>query len=187
MPKATGRGAAWGGLARRAAGAGGTNAPISGSGRITGRTPSAAAEAFRTAGGRGADHEERDEVQIVRVDDVEQAARGAVRRGSRLAPRSANETTGRPSRKSAKLAEELADHVGPSTAPKLGIRLADAGRAFEAERYLDAKRILAGLVKRAPGSARRPGPSSRVTPPRGIRSPFCPTGSRTRSISSAQA
>src|SRR6185503_21282077 len=51
------------------------------------------------------------------------------------------------------LAEELADHVGPSTAPKLGIRLADAGRAFEAERYLDAKRILDGLAKRAPGSA----------------------------------
>jgi tetratricopeptide (TPR) repeat protein len=95
---------------------------------------------------------EREKVEIVRVDDVQDAARGAVRRGGERT-RPPEERTGRPSRKSAKLAEELTDHVGASTAPKLGIRLADAGRAFEAERYLDAKRILAGLVKRAPGSA----------------------------------
>jgi tetratricopeptide (TPR) repeat protein len=87
----------------------------------------------------------------VREEEVQDAARGAVRRGS-AAP-APQETTGRPSRKATKLAEELTDHVGPVSAPKLGIRLADAGRAFEAERYLDAKRILAALAKRAPRSA----------------------------------
>lgn len=53
----------------------------------------------------------------------------------------------------AALVEELAPEVGGATAPKLAVRLADASRAFEAERFLEARRILNQLVKRAPRSA----------------------------------
>ena len=42
---------------------------------------------------------------------------------------------------------------GANTAPRLAARLADAGRAFEAERYQDAKRILGQFADRAPASA----------------------------------
>ena len=53
----------------------------------------------------------------------------------------------------AALVEELTPEVGGANAPKLASRLADASRAFEAERFLDARRILSQLVKRAPESA----------------------------------
>lgn len=43
--------------------------------------------------------------------------------------------------------------MGPSTAPRLAERLSDAGRAYEAERYGDARRMLVPLAERAPASA----------------------------------
>jgi tetratricopeptide (TPR) repeat protein len=43
--------------------------------------------------------------------------------------------------------------VGGATAGRAAARLADAGRAFEAERFADAKRILAPLAAKAPDSA----------------------------------
>lgn len=113
--------------------------------------PSRAAEAFRSA--RGDDHE-REQVRIERVDDddVRGAARGAVRRGG-AAPQKAASKPRRRGPDPEVLASELRPIVGASTAPRLAVRLADAGRAYSAERYNDAKRILAPLADRAPGSA----------------------------------
>jgi len=51
------------------------------------------------------------------------------------------------------LAEELTKVVGKATAPRLAVRLADAGRAYAAERYGDASRMLAPLAVQAPASA----------------------------------
>jgi tetratricopeptide (TPR) repeat protein len=111
---------------------------------------SKAAEAFRHAG----DRDDRPLVREERLDEgVRDAARGAVRRGGTAPER----TAARPRRRSgpdpAALAAELGGSVGASTAPKLAVRLADAARAFNAERYHDARRILAPLADRAAGAA----------------------------------
>jgi tetratricopeptide (TPR) repeat protein len=111
--------------------------------------PSKAAEAFRAARG---EPEERERVRYERVDDVRDAAAGAVRRGTKP------QRTSKPSSAKAKvdqkeLAAELGPVVGAASAAELATRLADAGRAFDAERYTDAKRILTPLADRAPGSA----------------------------------
>ena len=139
--KPEGRAGTWGGLARRAASSGGSPAPVV-RGRLDPDAPSRAAEAFRAAGPAGDGEAVRD------------AAAGAVRRGTAPEP-----TRARPSRTkrakvdTARLADELGPVVGANTAPRLAARLADAGRAFQAERYADAKRILAPLADRAPAAA----------------------------------
>lgn len=74
----------------------------------------------------------------------EQAAR-AVSRGS--GPR--------PSRKRAvpeEVAEEVGRAAGPNWAARVNDRLGDAARAYEAERYRDARRILEALLERAPSA-----------------------------------
>jgi tetratricopeptide (TPR) repeat protein len=48
--------------------------------------------------------------------------------------------------------DELSATAGPSTAPKLGQRLGEATRAFERERYAEARKLLTPLAQRAPGS-----------------------------------
>lgn len=154
VPPPTGRGASWGGLARRGARAGGTAAPMEPTrGRLADAGPSRAAAAFAEAAGR-----ERDEVVDVRVelvegDGVRDTARRAVRRGAARTAVPEAEPERRSRRAPAALVEELAPEVGGATAPKLAVRLADASRAFEAERFLEARRILNQLVKRAPRSA----------------------------------
>ncbi|MGH9135877.1 MAG: tetratricopeptide repeat protein, partial [Acidimicrobiales bacterium] len=50
------------------------------------------------------------------------------------------------------IAEELARAASPSRAPRLAQRLGDASRAYERERYDDARRILVPLAREAPGS-----------------------------------
>jgi tetratricopeptide (TPR) repeat protein len=124
--KPEGRAGAWGGVARRGAGSGGSAAPVV-RGRLAGAPPSRAADAFRAAGFEPVDDE-----------PVRRAASGAVRRGTKPPP--------------AELTASLGRVVGPSTAPKLAARLAEAARAFQAERFADARRILAPLADRAPAS-----------------------------------
>ena len=51
------------------------------------------------------------------------------------------------------VAGELAAVTGPRRAVRLEQRLADAARAFERERYPEARRILQPLAKEAPGAA----------------------------------
>lgn len=93
------------------------------------------------------------QVELVESADVRDTARKAVRRGSKARTPVVEAQPERRTRKPpAALVEELAPEVGTSTAPKLATRLADASRAFEAERFLDARRILNQLVKRAPES-----------------------------------
>ncbi len=120
-------------------------------GRLAGAGPSGAAEAFAAAGGRH-DPDEQVEIRVELIEsaDVRRAAAGAVRRGAVPAP----EAQG--SRRSRKPPKALVEELGPvagAAAPKIATRLADAGRAFEAERFLEAQRILGPLARRAPGSA----------------------------------
>jgi len=80
----------------------------------------------------------------VRVDDVREEATSAVKRGRR--PGSSSSTV--EIEDEVKL--ELNRSVGAVRAPRLEQRLADATRAFSAERYGDAARILRKLVEEAP-------------------------------------
>jgi tetratricopeptide (TPR) repeat protein len=101
--------------------------------------------------------------QWVREDgDLEKEAGRAVRRGRTAATRSRG--TGRaPADHSAErrggaadieadVRAELATAVGNTKVDKFEVRLKDAGRAFEAERFGDAARILKKLADDAPGA-----------------------------------
>jgi tetratricopeptide (TPR) repeat protein len=79
-------------------------------------------------------------------DDIRTDATKAIARGKQTAPRRA---TDRPVPSAAEL-EELA---GPTHVPKLGERLRAASRAFERERFTEARKILKPLAERAPSSA----------------------------------
>ncbi|MEY2432033.1 MAG: hypothetical protein QOC92_1758 [Acidimicrobiaceae bacterium] len=102
--------------------------------------PYEAAEAFREAG-----PPERRTEEWVRTD-VRDEAKGAVKRGTTAPPRD------RTKRPAPEVAAELDRAVGPRTAPKLGQRLAEATKAYERERYTDARKSLKPLAERAPGS-----------------------------------
>jgi tetratricopeptide (TPR) repeat protein len=116
----------WGSLARK------------GVGRMRDDRPYKAAEAFNEA----APPERRTE-QWVRTD-VRDEAEHAV---SRASTRNDRARKPRP-----EVAEELTKHAGPRTAPKLGQRLAEATKAYERERYTEARKILKPLADRVPGS-----------------------------------
>jgi tetratricopeptide (TPR) repeat protein len=79
----------------------------------------------------------------VRVDEVRDEASSAVRRGRRPKPSETVEIED-------EVKLELNRSVGATRAPRLEQRLADATRAFSAERYADAARILRKLVEEAP-------------------------------------
>ncbi|MHB1445819.1 MAG: tetratricopeptide repeat protein [Acidimicrobiales bacterium] len=59
----------------------------------------------------------------------------------------------RPPRLPGEVGAELSSAAGPTRAPRLAARLADASRAYERDRYEDARRILKPLSEEAPGSA----------------------------------
>jgi tetratricopeptide (TPR) repeat protein len=111
-------------------------------GRLDEAGPSRAAEEFRAAG-----RPERVE------DDVRGAATEAVRRGTAPERTRSKPPAARAKVDAGELAAELGPVVGPSTAPRLAARLADAARAFDAERYGEARKILKPLADRAPSSA----------------------------------
>jgi tetratricopeptide (TPR) repeat protein len=75
---------------------------------------------------------------------VRAEASAAVRRGARpgRAPRTLAPDVG----------AEVARAAGPAWAGRVADRLAEAAQAYEAERYRDARRILEGLLERAPSS-----------------------------------
>lgn len=90
--------------------------------------------------------------QWVRVDDdVAGEARRAVRRGG--SPPEAAAPRRRTAKPLPEVADELERATGPTQAPKLGQRLAEASKAFERERFADARSLLRPLADRAPGSA----------------------------------
>jgi tetratricopeptide (TPR) repeat protein len=120
----------WGSLARK------------GVGRMRDDTPYKAADAFEAAA-----PPERQTEKWVRTD-VRDEAEGAVARGSSRRP--ARDRTKRPA---PEVAAELDKAVGPKSAPKLGQRLAEATKAYERERYIEARKLLKPLSDRAPGSA----------------------------------
>jgi tetratricopeptide (TPR) repeat protein len=86
----------------------------------------------------------------IRVDEVRDEASSAVARG-----RSATQGVATPDvqRLEEDVREELARAVGSTRAPRLQQRLRDATRAFAAERFTEAHRILAKLVAEAPAVA----------------------------------
>jgi tetratricopeptide (TPR) repeat protein len=122
-------------------------------GRLAGAGPSRAADAFKAAGDRGDEPAETVEVRIelVEQDAVRSAARRAVRRGA--TPTAEAQPERRTRKPPAALVQELEPVVGGTAAPKVATRLADAGRAFEADRFADARRILTPLARTAPHSA----------------------------------
>lgn len=127
----------WGGLARRAAGRleeGGSGASS------TWREVMAAAREEAERHGPT----DRSVDEWVRVDEVRDEAAGAVSRGRRrMAADDQVEIED-------EVRAELNRSVGATRAPRLEQRLGDATRAFSAERYSDAARILKKLAEEAP-------------------------------------
>lgn len=119
----------WGSLARK------------GVGRMRDDRPYKAADEFEAAA-----PPERKIEKWVRTD-VREEAEGAVARGS------SRPTRDRTKRPAPEVAAELDKAVGPKSAPKLGQRLAEATKAYERERYVEARKLLKPLSERAPGSA----------------------------------
>jgi tetratricopeptide (TPR) repeat protein len=116
--------------------------------------PSRAADAFAAAGHRESEGETVEvRVELIEAEEVRSAARRAVRRGTTPTPTPEGQAARRPRKPPAALIEELEPVVGGTAAPKVASRLAEAGRAFEAERFVDARRILTPLARTAPSSA----------------------------------
>lgn len=128
----------WGSVARR------------GAGRLNDDRPSGASAAFREAA--GLEDRDRETETWVRVDeDIRAEATGAIARGKTTTKKAAQRSP-RPPRPIPS-ADELEELAGPSRVPKLGERLRNASRAFERERFTEARKLLKPLAERAPGSA----------------------------------
>lgn len=129
----------WGGVARRGA-------------RVVGeRRTGTASDAWREAVARGRSDEERHSSPPpawepeVWVEEREPApARG---------PRSNGTPIRRPKKLPEAVTGELAKVAGPARSARLEQALADAARAYERDRYQDARRILKTLAERTPGAA----------------------------------
>lgn len=118
-----------------------------GAGRLNEAEPSRASEEFRRAEPPPWQAERWE-----RSDEVRGEAADAVTRGG--APsRPTEPRRGKVVRVAEEARAELTREVGAATAPKLAERLADASRAFDRERYGDARQILAQLAERAPTAA----------------------------------
>jgi tetratricopeptide (TPR) repeat protein len=165
--------------ARRDGGRGGPegrrSAPVAGrarderprGGRLDGAAPSRAAQAWREASpvDKPEPTPERGEEQWI-LEEVRHEAAGAVRRGSKgpPAPKSRGKGTPRPAapRDAAvspvpetphDLAGELTREVGTARGARLEGRLRSAAKAFERERYGEARQILRALADEAPRAA----------------------------------
>lgn len=132
----------WGGVARK------------GAGRLGDDGPARASEEFRRAAPPPwvKERVERVDPPPARRDPtkVRGAAAGAVARGG---TRPIDPERGKARSLPEEARAELVREAGTSSAPKLAERLADATRAFERERYGDARRMLTQLSERAPSSA----------------------------------
>ena len=123
----------WGSLARK------------GVGRMRDDRPFKAAEAFREAAPRDRGGEE-----WVRTDLRDEAEHAVNRGAAKPKLRPARDRSPRPA---PDVAAELDKAVGPKTAPRLGARLAEATKAYERDRFTEARKLLKPLADRAPGSA----------------------------------
>jgi thioredoxin-like negative regulator of GroEL len=148
----------WGGVARR------------GAGRLKAEDDATAAAIWRktveTARRRDDDGPPRRPPQPKRdaeIVEVREVAADAVGRattkrrqrtpaGSARPRRSARPPGAPPALDRSAMRDQLSRQVGPSQAPKLAQRLAEAGRAFSRERYADASHLLGPLAKQAPGA-----------------------------------
>jgi hypothetical protein len=127
----------WGGVARR------------GTRNLESPKPGSAAAEFGKAAERA--EQERAERRGPRtVDDDAWIDGGPVRE---QAERAVARGTSRPSRRKevpAEVAEEVGRAAGPNWAARVTDRLNDAARAYQAERFRDARRILEPLLQRHP-------------------------------------
>jgi tetratricopeptide (TPR) repeat protein len=90
----------------------------------------------------------------VLVEPIEsEAARAVVRGRARPAPSTTRPVAVDETPIEDEVRAELARAVGPTRVARYESRLADAGRAFRAERFQDAARILKKLAEDAPGAA----------------------------------
>lgn len=88
----------------------------------------------------------------IRVDEVRDEATDAVARGE-SPTRSARSTRTAPDADlHPDAVDDVAHAVGAKAAPKFEKRLKDAARAFQRERWTDARRMLRSLAEQAPGS-----------------------------------
>jgi tetratricopeptide (TPR) repeat protein len=104
--------------------------------------PSGASDAFREA---AVEPWEPERFERVDGGDLRSTAKGAVGRGRRRADEP-------PPPARSEVADEIARDTGVAMGAKLAQRVADAGRAFERERYDDARRILLPLIRQTPGA-----------------------------------
>jgi len=134
----------WGGVARR--GARNLDEPRPGTAAAAWRDAAAKADRERAQrrGARPAD----DVDTWVDAGPVRDEASAAVARGGAAPAPKRKRTKELP----ADVADEVAKVAGPAWAGRVKDRLADAARAYEAERYRDARRILEGLLERAPSA-----------------------------------
>ncbi len=132
----------WGGLARRAA------ARLDEGG--SGASATWRREMDRARDDRDGVDDPRQMDEWVRVDEVRDEAASAVARGRR---HDHDAEAGESDEVEAEVRAELSRAVGTTRAPRLEQRLKDASRAFAADRYTDAARILGKLVSEAPGVA----------------------------------
>lgn len=118
-----------------------------GAGRLNDAEPSRASEAFRQAQPPPwqADRWERS-------DEVRAEAADAVTRGGARS-RPTDPRRGKAAKVAEEARDELTREVGAARGPRLAERLADATRAFDRERYGDARRMLTQLAERAPSVA----------------------------------
>ena len=123
----------WGSLARK------------GVGRMRDDRPFKAAEAFREAG-----PPERRSEEWVRTDLRDEAEHAVSRGAAKRKPASGRDRTPKPA---PDVADELDKAAGPRTAPRLGQRLAEATKAYERDRFVEARKLLKPLADRVPGSA----------------------------------
>jgi tetratricopeptide (TPR) repeat protein len=136
--------AKWGGVARR------------GARNLDEAKPGTAAAAWRDAAARADRDREKARGRRSSDDQDEWVDGGIVRDEAEAAVSRAASPAPKPARRRKEVPEEVAEDVakaaGPNWAARVKDRLADATRAYEAERYRDAKRMLEGLLERAPSA-----------------------------------
>jgi tetratricopeptide (TPR) repeat protein len=117
--------------------------------------PGTAAAAWRDAAAR-ADRDREKARGRRSSDDQDEWIDGGVVRDEAEAAVSRGAAAPKPARRRKEVPEEVAEDVakaaGPAWAARVKDRLADAARAYEAERYRDAKRMLEALLERAPSA-----------------------------------
>jgi tetratricopeptide (TPR) repeat protein len=133
----------WGGVARRGA-------------RVVGEPrPGSASEAWREAVARGRQDEERHSgpppawEPEVWIEEARPATNGARRRP----PPARDDRASRSRRLPEDVSREVARATGPGHSAKVEQTLAEAAKAYERDRYQDARRLLKPLAERMPDAA----------------------------------